>query len=209
MGDPLYKVISTGDFAGLSPPTIQLKDRGVRAALAAPLINAMWRRSRNFVVKFEGPAWKEQKIDVCGEDVFPDLRQKGEDRLGCDQPDKSLYMIAHDEMTGYKNLDKYFRNVKGIDRLEAFSISRRDIVTGSERNHNAGGFSYVPKTQELFDRVTKADSREQALNGHASIWNLPFCIVKPSKPFYKQATLEETLARAALSCGSIKGWPYK
>jgi hypothetical protein len=37
----LFKAVNTGDFAGLDPPKIDLKDRSVRAALAAPLINAM------------------------------------------------------------------------------------------------------------------------------------------------------------------------
>jgi hypothetical protein len=211
--DILFKAVNTGDFAGLDPPKIDLKDRSVCAALAAPLINAMWHSAQNFVVKFDGPAWKVKGVDVCGKEAFPELRQQGEGKLGCDEWDRSLYMIAHWGRDPGKGYSKAFRAVKGIDRLESFFISRRDVITGSEKNQEVGGFNYAPKTGELVDRVKNEGSRNKAVNGVGSVWNLPFCLVKPSVSFRKSESLEEQLATAALSCGDMKdkykkSWPW-
>lgn len=205
MNDPLFKAINTGDFAGRDTPSIDLMDRGVRGSLAAPIINAIWRQARNYVIRFDGQGFRDAGIDLCAEDAFPGLRASDDFKIGCSDGDKSLYMIA--------NWGKgTFSKVQGISRLNAFKLSRAEIIAGVITNHDTGGFDYKPGAEELFGRVKKAN-HDSLTNGLANVWNLPFCVVGPRAKLNRAASLEEKLAISALGCIDFKdkngkSWPY-
>lgn len=212
--DPLSKAIQTGDFAGLDTPTVDENEGIVRAGLAAPIINALWRGANNYVVKFDRAAWKAVGYDICKEDAFSDLRAKnGDNRHGCSDSDGSLYMIAHWGGGPHADGTKNFRNVEGIDELADFNITRSNIIDGSIKNFDDGGFDHLPSQQDMFGRVKGAGTKENLFRGITQVWNLPFCIVAPNK-VYGHDNLEQTLALyAGAECKKMKDkngkdWPY-
>ena len=202
MDDPLLKIINTGDFAGRDTAIVDLKDRTIRGSLAAPIINAIWRRAKNYVVKFDGKSFKDAGIDICAEDAFPDLRAKDDFQIGCGDDD-SLYMIAHWGRNGQADWSPAFRNVQGIDRLEDFKLSRAEIIAGVIKNHDVARFDYKPNTEELFGRV-KESNHNSLTNGLANVWSMPFCVVGPADSLSPAYSLEEKLAISALSCIHMK-----
>ena len=197
-GDPLFKLINTGEYAGraLDDRLIEPQDQNIRGSLAAPLINAIWRRAKVFVIRFDGKGFQDAGIDLCAEDNT---------QIGCKDDDKSLYMIAR-----WSRSSEDFHNVKGIDSLGNFKLTPAIIIAGVIKNHDTGGYDYKPKAEELFGRV-KESGRNDLTNGLANVWNLPFCVVGPRKG--ASGSLQEKLTFSALGCmdqkdKNGKAWPW-
>ncbi|KAH7396493.1 hypothetical protein DE146DRAFT_756213 [Phaeosphaeria sp. MPI-PUGE-AT-0046c] len=212
--DAMSKAILTGEFAGLDTPKVDLNDLTIKAGLAAPLINAMWKNGKNYVVKFDRKLWEEAGVNICESDAFADLRAKDDNRIGCSDTDGSLYMIAHWGKTTNFDHTGYFRDVKGIDLLSDFGITRHDVIDGSIKNFDEGGLDYMPKQGEIFDRIKTAGNKDNLAKGLAQVWNLPYCTAIPVSPF-KTDDLEHKLSSSAYyTCRDMKDkngkkWPYK